>query len=207
MPTDPPTPVSATSVAHLILPTVHDLWGHGWTAEPEDEPDGGDGDLVVGTDRCLPEDYPDDDAVADAEVTFERDGALVHAVATVFDGIPAAARAWTIVAGESFARCFADSVAAEVDLPADAHLLGPLSQPGTLALERHGRRTATHRATWARAGQDGVLPVALDLAVVQCGRALVVAWGVDQDRDAAEPGWSRLVDRIERRSEVALALG
>lgn len=188
-----------------MLPQVDDLWGTGWSAVP-DEGGAAEADTATSPDACLPEDYPDESAVADAEVTFERPGALVHAVATVFDAVPAATRAWTIVGGEAFARCFAESVAAEVDLPADAHLLGPLSPPGQLAIDRDGVRTATHRATWARAGADGVLPVVLDLAAVLCRRALVVVWSVDEDRTAAAPGWSRLVERLERRGDAARAL-
>ena len=148
---------------------------------------------------------PEPDEVAGADITFVRTGAVVHALASVFADVAGARRVWAAVADEGFARCFAESVAHEVELPGHLTLLGPVLPPSDFALDRQGRRLVVHRASFSQAEPDRLLPVELDLAAVLTGRVLVLVWAADEDRATAEPGWRRLVQRLVLRGDVILA--
>lgn len=188
------------ALARLGLPAAEDLWGEGWTldADGADRPAGG-----ADRPECLPDDLPDE--VAGADITFVRTGAVVHALASVFADVAGARRVWAAVADEGFARCFAESVAHEVELPGHLTLLGPVLPPSDFALDRQGRRLVVHRASFSQAEPDRLLPVELDLAAVLTGRVLVLVWAADEDRATAEPGWRRLVQRLVLRGDVILA--
>lgn len=205
----PSTPSSDDELARSVLPMVEDLAGPGWATDRDEDDDGRPDDPTTAYDTPLPQAFPDDAVTATAEVTFLRDApdvppGIVHAIATAFTRPEDARTAWLAVADESFARRFATSVADAATGGGQVELLGPVAPPPELALDRSGRRAATHRATWSRVEAGGVLPITLDLAVLATGRCLVVLWSIDGDRPHAAEAWDHLVRRAALRCEVAL---
>jgi len=203
--------------AELVLPRAVDLWGLSWDRDDDAlDVDASSGDA---RDDCLPESFPEAARLAVADVTFvrARKGGLVHAMSAVFDDPLSAHQAWRQLGDIPFVTCFAESVVAAVEVEGDVELLGPVVQPdpaggadpGTdhpsLAAARAGRRTTRARVTLAAASDAALLPIAIDVAVIVAGPVVVMLWAVERPGPAKDRGWSRLVERIERKCEVAAA--
>lgn len=197
------TPPDDTALASLVLPLTEDLWGGGWTVQ--EDPDGSADATAAVPEPCYPPEFPDRSVTADDAVTYVRPpGGVVHAISMVFDDPATAAQAWSMLVDEGFARCFAESLAAEIAQGGEVELLGPVLRPSSFTLDRAGHRTAAHRAAFSGVEDEGVLPVILDLAVVVTRRAVVLVWAADPLRPEAAVGWDRLLERVELRCEAAL---
>ena len=203
--------------AEQALPRAVDLWGLSWERDP-DALDVGHG--IGAPDTCLPASFPEAARVADADVTFVRARrfGLVHAMSTVFDDALSAHQAWLQLGDDAFVTCFAESVVAAVDLDGDIELLGPLvhavqpvaPDPATTGhpaaagtTTRGSRRTARARVALSAATDDALFPIAIDVAVILAGSIVVTLWAVERPGPAKDRGWARLVDRVERKVEVA----
>lgn len=191
--------------ARDVLPTLEDLGAPDWHLDDVTEggPAAPEGPGALLPDACLPDDFPDGAVVAGAEVGFVHpESAGLYAMSAVFGDLGSADRGWNALRTDEFARCFAASVAADVELPADVHLLGPVMQPLTLDVDTSdgaGVTVATGQATFASATNDDILPVVLRLGVVRGGRALVTVWCADEDDAAADAAWQRVMARVARR--------
>ncbi len=216
-----PTPKDEAGheLARQVLPQLEDLPGEGWQADDDEDDEGDDPALGVGdpaddrgvapfagaADACLPDDFPDADAVAGAEVSFFHPGSAgIYAMSTVFATRKASMRAWTVLIREEFVHCFVASVAADVEASGEADLLGPVMQPSDFIVDRGGLRAATFEAAFASAGADALLPIIFRVAVLNAGRALVVVWAVDRGAPAASRDWDHVVERVSLRCECAL---
>ena len=202
--------------AEQVLPRAVDLWGLTWDRDD----DALDVDAAPGTGRddCLPDSFPEAARLADADVTFvrARKGGLVHAMSAVFDDPLSANQAWLQLGDGPFVTCFAESVVAAVELDGDVELLGPVVLPiqpvaptpgarnhPTVAATRAGRRTARARVTLSAASDHALMPIAIDVAVIVAGPVVVMLWAVERPGPAKDRGWERLVERVERKCEVA----
>jgi hypothetical protein len=208
--TDSPDP-GRPGAARALLPVLADLWSTGWVVDVDEDfdPDAVHG----GPDECLPDAFPDEHRVDEAEATFVHDarGGLVHAVATVFDSEAAATEAWSMLADPAFLDCFARSVAGDVTLAAPDELLGPVTTAAGTdeRTDRHigpaasvaaaSSRTRHHRAAFAGTDTLGVRPVVLTIAVTGGGRRVVVLAGVNRPGGQLDRGWSALVAATEAR--------
>jgi hypothetical protein len=205
--------------AEQALPRAVDLWGLSWDRDDEAFDVGN----AIGTsDSCLPATFPEAARVADADVTFvrARHVGLVHAMSTVFDDALSAHQAWLQLGDDGFVSCFAESVVAAVDLDPDIELLGPLVQaiepvrpdPAATAhpaaagtTTRGSRRTTRARVTLSAASDAALFPIAIDVAVILAGPIVVMLWAVERPGPSKDRGWARLVERVERKAEVAAA--
>jgi hypothetical protein len=205
--------------AEQSLPRAVDLWGLSWERD-DDRFDVGN--AIGASDTCLPATFPDAARVADADVTFvrARHFGLVHAMSTVFDDALSAHQAWLQLGDESFITCFAESVVEAVDIDPDIELLGPLvqavvpvapdpaatSHPSTAGITTQGgRRTARARVALSAASELALFPIAIDVAVILAGPIVVMVWAVERPGAAKDRGWARLIERVERKAEVAAA--
>ncbi len=202
-----------------MLPRAVDLWGLSWDRDE----DGVDTAGSTGTpDSCLPTTFPDAARLADADVTFVRARrfGLVHAVSTVFDDASHANEAWLQLGDDAFISCFAEAVVAAADVDTGMELLGPVVEsvppaapdasttghPSARGATSHGRhRTTRARVTLSAAADDALYPIAIDVAVILAGSIVVTVWAVEHPGPAKERGWARLVERIERKIDVAAA--
>lgn len=203
--------------AELVLPRAVDLWGLSWDRDD----DALDVDSAPGgaRDDCLPESFPEAARLADADITFvrARKGGLVHAMSAVFDDPLSAHQAWRQLSDGPFVTCFAESVVAAVEVEGDIELLGPVVLPDptagaspaadhpSVASSSGKRRTARSRVTLAAASDAALLPIAIDVAVIVAGPVVVMLWAVERPGPAKDRGWARLVERVERKCEVAAA--
>jgi hypothetical protein len=216
-----PTPDDEASreLARQVLPRLEDLPGDGWHAdedgdaddEGEDDPardpaaDPGVAPFSGAADACLPDDFPEHDVTAGAEVSYFRPGSAgIYAMSTVFATRKTATLAWTVLIREEFVHCFVASVAADVEASGEADLLGPVMQPSDFIVDRGGLRAATFEATFASAGADALLPIIFRVAVLNAGVALVVVWAVDRGAPEASSEWDHVVERVSLRCECAL---
>ena len=205
--------------AEQALPRAVDLWGLSWERD-DDRLDVGN--ALGASDTCLSATFPEAARVADADVTFvrARNFGLVHAMSTVFDDALSAHQAWLQLGDEAFVTCFAESVVAAVDIDPDIELLGPLvqavlpvspdpaatSHPSTAGTTTQGsRRTARARVALSAASDLALFPIAIDVAVILAGPIVVMVWAVERPGAAKDRGWARLVERVERKAEVAAA--
>jgi hypothetical protein len=205
--------------AEQALPRAVDLWGLSWERDDEALDVG---NAIGASDTCLPATFPETARVADADVTFvrARHFGLVHAMSTVFDDALSAHQAWLQLGDDAFITCFAESVVAAVDIDPEIELLGPLveavqpvspdpaatAHPSTAGTTTRGsRRTARARVTLSAASDAALFPIAIDVAVILAGPIVVMLWAVERPGPAKDRGWGRLVDRVERRAEVAAA--
>jgi hypothetical protein len=203
--------------AEQALPRAVDLWGLSWERD-DDRFDVGN--AVGASDACLPATFPEPARVADADVTFvrARKFGLVHAMSTVFDDALSAHQAWLQLGDDAFISCFAESVVAAVDVDSDIELLGPLVHPvqpvspdpsatghpsATGTTTQGSRRTARARVTLSAASEEALFPIAIDVAVILAGPIVVMLWAVERPGPAKDRGWARVVERVERRAEVA----
>jgi hypothetical protein len=203
--------------AEQALPRAVDLWGLSWERDAEALDVG---NAIGASDNCLPGTFPEAARVADADVTFvrARHFGLVHAMSTVFDDALSAHQAWLQLGDDAFITCFAESVVAAVDIDPDIELLGPLvhavqpvsPDPATTGhpaaagtTTRGSRRTARARVTLSAATDAALFPIAIDVAVILAGPIVVMLWAVERPGPAKDRGWARLVERVERRAEVA----
>ena len=67
------------------------------------------------------------------------------------------------------------------------------------------RRTARSRVTLSAASDHALLPIAIEVAVIVAGPVVVMLWAVERPGPAKDRGWERLVERVERKCEVAAA--
>jgi hypothetical protein len=201
--------------AELVLPRAVDLWGLSWDRDDDAL------DVEPGTgprDACLPDSFPDHARLADADITFvrARKGGLVHAMSAVFDDPLSAHQAWLQLGDGPFVTCFAESVVAAVELDGPVELLGPIVHPvqpvapvpgarnhPTVAGATGNRRTARSRVTLSAASDTALLPIAIEVAVIVAGPVVVMLWAVERPGPAKDKGWARLVERVERKCEVA----
>lgn len=198
--------------ARALLPVLADLWSTGWAVDVDEDFD--PGAVHGGPDECLPDAFPDEHRVDEAEATFVHDarGGLVHAVATVFDSAAAGAEAWSMLADPAFLDCFARSVAGDVALSAPDELLGPVTTTERVDERVDERaaadepdaavgapRTRHHRAAFAGTDPLGVRPVVLTIAVTGGGRGVVVLAGVNRPGGHLDRGWAALVAATEAR--------
>lgn len=208
-----PTPNDEASreLARQVLPRLEDLPGRGWRAEEGVDVDLTDDDdepaaLFTGVaEACLPDDFPETDAVAGAEVSFFHPGSAgIYAMSTIFDTRKTATMAWTVLIREEFVHCFVASVAADVESSGEADLLGPVMQPSDFIVDRGGLRAATFEAAFASAEADSLLPIIFRVAVLNAGAALVVVWAVDRGAPESPQHWDHVVQRVSLRCECAL---
>ena len=47
------------------------------------------------------------------------------------------------------------------------------------------------------------MPIAIEVAVIVAGPVVVMLWAVERPGPAKDRGWERLVERVERKCEVA----
>ena len=210
-----PTPNDEASreLARQVLPRLEDLPGRGWRIEddgpdvdlttPDESPMTGAFSIVA--DACLPDDFPDHDAVAGAEASFFHPGAAgVYAMSTIFGTRKTATLAWAVLIREEFVHCFVASVAADVESSGAADLLGPVMQDSDFIVDRGGLRAATFEAAFASAEADALLPIIFRVAVINAGTALVVVWAVDRGAPRSSHDWDQVVERVSLRCECAL---
>ena len=215
-----PTPNDETSraLAREVLPRLEDLPGRGWRADEEGaevdltDPDRATEDDADGparfadvADACLPDDFPEGDAVAGAEASFFHPGSAgLYAMSTIFGTRKASTMAWTVLIREEFVHCFVASVAADVESSGEADLLGPVMQPSDFIVDRGGLRAATFEAAFASAEADSLLPIIFRVAVINAGVALVVVWAVDRGAPESARDWDHVLQRVSLRCECAL---
>ncbi|MCU0267191.1 MAG: hypothetical protein MUF83_00955 [Acidimicrobiales bacterium] len=195
-------PNTAGELALAVLPRVEDLWSEGWVRDLEPADTTGAGPLA---DTCLPETFPEDAVTAALDATFVHDtDGIVVALVTVFATAVDGERGWDAVRTDEFAVCLTRSVLADLDVPTDTELLGPVFGDGPGTSPRPGGRTRTRHAVVAVARGAGLSSLELDLAAVGCGPVLVLLWAAHPGSTAATRGWTRLVQRVEDRSEAAV---
>jgi hypothetical protein len=183
------------------LPTADDLWGAGWgldgdaPAAPADEP------TATAPLTALPDGFPDDHVVADADRTWTRSRppALVHTVALVFDDALAARLAATLLAAPGFAARLAEDVAVDAPVAAGGMLLPPVVRR-LPDLDVDGAAVAAHRAAFSFADDRGALPIVLDVAVLRSTTTVVLVTAVTPGDRADDQGWRRLVAAVARRT-------
>jgi len=198
--TRPSDSQEAAELALAVLPTLEDLLGEGWLVDPDahadddaDEHDGGGFGLPDG---CLPDEFPDQAVVDGAEVAFLRpERAGVYAMSTVFADAASASTAWSVLGRADFVRCFVASVAAEVDPLGRAELVGPMMR----AAEPPRRGVVASVALFSSVDRRAVTPVALRIAVIGAGTAVVVLWSVDRGELDDDLGWDHVVERVADR--------
>ena len=169
--------MSDEALARRLVVQPVDLPGGGWERSPSGTASRGetdDDDLDV----CLAG-FPDDGVTATADSDrFSRADALAYSVVWVLASETAAGAAFDVLAGDAFADCFTERVAAAVSPePGGAELLGHVtSAPTDLPL---GARAAVHRARLAAGTPAGTFAVHLDLVALQRGRAATLVFLAD----------------------------
>jgi hypothetical protein len=185
------------------LPTADDLWGAGWDLDEGDDPGSPAADPTTAAPlTALPDGFPDDHVVADADRTWTRSHppALVHTVALAFDDGPAAHAASVLLAAPAFAARLAEDVAVDAPVASGGMLLPPVVRRLPDLDVGVGATVAAHRAAFSFADDRGALPIVLDVAVLRSATTVVLVTAVTPgDRDDDE-GWRRLVAAVARRA-------
>lgn len=206
--TPPASEATAARLARAVLPTAADLDGGPWRAVDEVDEFGPVDAAVDGSiaapDECLPDDFPDADVLASADVTFEhrRGDRLVQATATVFVSWRSAVRAASMLADEAFVRCFVTSVAADAELAPPVELLGPVV---TTPVHRPGdgeptaSRVVSSHAVLAAIDGDQALSIAIDVGIVQSGPVVMLLWSARPQDPDGERHWLLALERCRRR--------
>jgi hypothetical protein len=185
------------------LPTADDLWGAGWDLDEGDGPGlPVDDPTIAAPLTALPDGFPDEHVVADADRTWTRSHppALVHTVALAFDDTLAARTAATLLEAPAFAARLAEDVAVDAPVASGGMLLPPVVRRLPDLDVGQGAAVGAHRAAFSFADDRGTLPIVLDVAVLRSAATVVLVTAVTPgDRDDDE-GWRRLVAAVARRA-------
>ena len=207
-PDDPVDLERARRVAAAVLPGPDDLGGDGWEVDDDDADTGPGGAGAGGSPFAddVPAGFPEDALLADAAVSLVHPGpVLVHVVAAVFARRDDAATAWGLLADAGFVERFLAGLADDEAEEGAREVLGPVTAVPSFAVDRAGWRSAQHHAAWSVADGDALLPIGVEMAVLLAGPVVVVAWLAGPAGEGADAAWGRLLDRLERRCETALA--
>ena len=158
--------VTRREAAAELVPQASDLPGSDWVALDELVSGGGGGEAELID--CVGPDFPGPDETVESASSphFVRpNGQLVHGISVVLTTSEAGGRAAAVLRDAAFARCLGGSVMA--DLGAAPDDVEPLAVDA-IAFEWG------HRIRFTGASGAGVLPIHLDLVVVDGGDAVVL---------------------------------
>lgn len=179
-----------TDAANLV-PAASDLPGVGWEALDELVSGGGQGEAELID--CVGPEFPGSAETLDSASSphFVRaSGQLVHGISVVFATAEAGRRAAAVLRRAAFARCLGDAVMADLGASADA------VEP--LAVDDAAREWG-HRIRFTGASGAGVLPIQLDLVVVDAGDALVLLLFADTPSPFPDDQRRHVTERVEAR--------
>ena len=174
-----------------FVPAEEDLPGSGWLALDELVSGGtqGEAELI----DCVGPEFPGPDETLDSASSphFVRPGGqLVHGIAVVFGTTEAARRAATILRRQKFAQCLGQSVVAD--------LLAAPDDVEPLAVDAHDEQWG-QRLSFTGVSDAGVLPIHLDLVVVDHGNVASLLFLADTPEPFPPEQRAHIVDRVSRR--------
>lgn len=183
------TPDSSNPIP--FVPAEEDLPGSGWLALDELVSGGtqGEAELI----DCVGPEFPGPEETVDSASSphFVRpNGQLVHGIAVVFKTSDATRRAAAVLRRSAFARCLGQSVVADlIATPDDVEPLAVDSQP-----EEWGQRL-----NFTGVSAAGVLPIYLDLVVVDGAKVVSLLFLADTPDPFPPEQRAHVVDRVSTR--------
>lgn len=175
----------------VFVPAPGDLPGVGWLAIDELTTGGGGGEAELID--CVGPDFPAPAETVDSASSphfVRRNGQLVHGISVVFTSRDAAQRAAAVLRRAAFAECLGQAVVA--DLLAAPDDVEPLAVDARL--EDWGQQL-----TFTGASAAGVVPIHLDLVVLEGSAAVVLVLLADTPAPFPPDQRTHLLDHLTAR--------